>query len=244
MKSLASWGVSYNLVTEKEKTLVLFADGSSSILTWRIPWTEEIGGLQSIVLQRVGHDWSDLARTYCRIGRNLPKVVPLSWTSLEDKGSYSHSYVFFFFFSSSHVLRWELDHKEGRAPKNWYFPTVVLENSKSPLDSKENNPGNPKGNQPWIFTGRTGAEAEAPILWSPDVKSWHIEKTLILGKIEDRRRRGWWRIRLLDGIVDTMNMSLSKLQKIVKDRKAWHAAICGVTESQIQLNDWTANKGQ
>ena len=98
MNSLNSWGVSYNLVTEKEKTLVLFADGSSSILTWRIPWTEVTDRLQSIGLQTVGHDWSDLAPMHCRIGRNVSKVLPLSWTSLEDKSSYSHSYVFVFVF--------------------------------------------------------------------------------------------------------------------------------------------------
>ena len=75
-------------------------------------------------------------------------------------------------FSSSYVWMWELDHKEGWAPKNWCFWTVVLEKTlESPLDSKEIRPVNPKGNQPWIFIGRTDAEAEAPILWPPDVKS-------------------------------------------------------------------------
>ena len=91
--------------------------------------------------------------------------------------------------SSSHVWMWELDHKEGWTPKKWCFPTVVLEKTfKSPLDSKEMKPVNPKGNQFWIFFGRT--DTEAPILWSPDANSWLIEKDPdMLGKTEGRRRR-------------------------------------------------------
>ena len=94
-------------------------------------------------------------------------------------------------FSSSHGWMWELDHKEGWAPKNWYFLTVVLEKTlESPLDWKEIKPVNPKGNWLWIFTGRTDAKAKTPILWPPDVKSWLLEKTLMLEKIEGKRRRG------------------------------------------------------
>ena len=90
-----------------------------------------------------------------------------------DKGQYSQSYG----FSSSRVWMWELSHKEDWAPKNWCFQTVVLEKTlENPLDSKEIQPVNPKGNQPWIFFGRTDAEAEAPILWPPDVKSRLIGK--------------------------------------------------------------------
>ena len=86
---------------------------------------------------------------------------------------------------------WELDHKEGWALKNWCFQTVVLEKTReNPLDCKEIKPANPKGNQLWIFIGRTDADAEAPILWPPDAKN-SFEKTLMLGKIEGGRRRGW-----------------------------------------------------
>ena len=101
-------------------------------------------------------------------------------------------------FSVVHVWMWELDYKESWAPKNWCFWTVVLEKTlKSPLDCKEIKPVNPKGNQPWIFIGRTDAEAETPILWPPDVKNHSLEKTLMLEKIEggkegdDRRWDGW-----------------------------------------------------
>ena len=122
-----------------------------------------------------------------------------------NKGPYSQSYG----FSSSHVQMWELDHKEGWAPKNWCFQTVVLEKTLgSPLDSKEIKPVNPKGNQPWIFIGRTDAEAKAPILWPPDAKSWLIGKDPDVGKIEGKRRKGRQRMRWLDDITNLMDMSL------------------------------------
>ena len=92
-------------------------------------------------------------------------------------------------FSSSHVQRWELDHKKGWAPKNWCFGTVVLEKTvDSALDSKDIKPVNPKGNQPWIFIGR--ADAEAPILWPPDVKSWLIGKDPDAGKDWGQEKKG------------------------------------------------------
>ena len=104
-------------------------------------------------------------------------------------------------FSCGYVWMWELDCEEGWALKNWCFWTVVLEKTlESPLDYKEIQPVHPKGDQSWVFIGRTDAKAETPILWPPDAKSWLIWKIMMLGKIEGRRRRGWQRMRWLYGI--------------------------------------------
>ena len=132
---------------------------------------------------------------------------------------------------------WELDHKESWVPKNWYFWTVMLDYTvESPLDCKEIQPVHPKGNQYWIFNGRTDAEAATPILWLPDGKNWLIEKTLSLGKIEGGRRRGWQRTRWLDGITNSMDMSLSKF------RSWWWTGKPGMLQSKrvgTQLSNWT-----
>ena len=107
------------------------------------------------------------------------------------------------------------------------------------LDCKDIKPVHPKWNQSWIFFGRTDAETETLILWPPDAKNRLIGKTLMLGKIKCRMRRGWQRALCLDDIIDSMDMSLSKLQEMVKDREAWSAAVHGVTKSGTWLSGWT-----
>ena len=131
-------------------------------------------------------------------------------------------------------------HKEGCMPKNWCFWIVVLEKTlESPLVSKEIKPVTPKGNQPWIFTGRTDAEAEAPILWPPDAKNWQIGKDPDAEKDWRQEKKEAERMRWLDSITDSMNMNLSRFQEIVKDREAWHSGVHRIATSHIQLSNWT-----
>ena len=141
--------------------------------------------------------------------------------------------------SSNHIWMWELDYKESWAPKNWCFWTVVLEKTfESPLECKEIQPVHPEGDQSWIFLGKTDAEAKTNTLVTMQ-RTDSLEKTLMLGKIEGRRRRGQQRMRWLDGITDSTDMSLCKLRSWWWTGKPGLLQFMGFAKSWTWLSDWT-----
>ena len=134
---------------------------------------------------------------------------------------------------------WELDHKKSWVPMNWCFWIIVLEKTlESPLDCKKINPVHPKGDQSWIFIGRTDAEAETPILWPSDMKSWFIGKDPDAGKDWRQKEKRETVDEMVSGITNSVFMNLSKLQEIVKDREAWHAVVHKVSTLDTMEQQW------
>ena len=165
---------------------------------------------------------------------NLDSILKSRDIALSTKVPSSQSYG----FSSSHVWMWKLDHKESWAPIDAFELWCWRRLLRVPWTARRQNPVNPKGNQSWIFIGKTDAKAETPKLWPPDVKNWPIRKDLDAGKDWRQEEKGMTEDEMV-GWHHQLDMSLSKFRELVMDREAWHAAVHSIAKSRTRMRDWT-----
>ena len=181
-------------------------------------------------------DCSHKIKRHLLLGRkvitNLDSLLKKQRHYFANKGPFSQGYG----FSSGHVWMWELDYKESWGPKNWCFWTVVLEKTlESPLDYKQNKPVHPKGDQPWVFIGRTDVEAETPIVWPPDAKNWLIWKDSVAQKDWGQEQKWMTEDEMVDDITDSMDTGLGGLRELVMDGRPGVLWFMG---SQRVGHDW------